>query len=141
MIIDTRIVDVRGQDYAQVESVQYADGSGIRFRLLVPVRIGAIVQAINGDEVVAEQRVDDFRGFSFDAVARDFKAGKLTDQGRAADECSGAPTHYLASQTVGDDTIVRLCDFHAKERGYGVDEYAGSCESNAQCDERGNLPL
>jgi len=43
--------------------------------------------------------------------------------------------HYVASQTVGDDELVRLCDAHANERGYGVDDYAGGCADSAKCDE------
>ena len=43
--------------------------------------------------------------------------------------------YYHASQTTGDDTIVRLCHHHAEAVAYGIDDYAGSAEPNALCDE------
>jgi hypothetical protein len=49
--------------------------------------------------------------------------------------CDGSVLYYHASQTTGDDTIVRLCRHHAEAVGYGVDHYAGSAEPNALCDE------
>jgi hypothetical protein len=51
------------------------------------------------------------------------------------DACDGFIAYYHASQTTGDDTIVRLCRHHAEAVGYGVDHYAGSAEANALCDE------
>lgn len=51
------------------------------------------------------------------------------------DNCNGSVMYYYALQTEGDDTIVRLCSHHAEAVGYGVDEYAGSAEANALCDE------
>lgn len=51
------------------------------------------------------------------------------------DNCDDSVMYYHASQTTGDDTIVRLCRHHAKAVGYGVDDYAGSAEPNALCDE------
>ena len=49
--------------------------------------------------------------------------------------CDDSIMYYHASQTTGDDTIVRLCRHHAEAVGYGVDDYAGSAEPNALCDE------
>ena len=49
--------------------------------------------------------------------------------------CEDSIMYYHASQTTGDDTIVRLCCRHAEAVGYGVDDYAGSAEPNALCDE------
>jgi len=43
--------------------------------------------------------------------------------------------YYHASQTTGDDTMVRLCGHHATAVGYGGDHYAGSAEPDALCDE------
>ena len=51
------------------------------------------------------------------------------------DNYDGSVMYYHASQTTGDDTIVRLCRHHAEAVGYGVDQYAGSAEPNALCDE------
>lgn len=51
------------------------------------------------------------------------------------DNCDGSVMYYHASQTAGDDTIVRFCRYHAEALGYGVDQYAGSAEPNALCDE------
>ncbi len=51
------------------------------------------------------------------------------------DKCDKSIMYYHASQTTGDDTIVRLCGHHAAAVGYGVDHYAGSAEPDALCDE------
>ena len=54
-------------------------------------------------------------------------------------ECGSSVMHYFASQTDGEDEIVRLCLRHAEERGYDEDDYAGSAASSARCDEmKGN---
>jgi hypothetical protein len=49
--------------------------------------------------------------------------------------CDGSVMYYYASQTIGEDTIVRLCRRHAEAVGFGVDHFAGSAEPNALCDE------
>jgi|SRR5688572_31980722 len=49
--------------------------------------------------------------------------------------CDKTVAYYHASQTVGEDELVRLCLSHAEERGYGPDNYAGSAAVGATCDE------
>src|SRR5262245_50934140 len=61
--------------YAVVNQIQYADGTGYSYRVIVPaVQSGAQCEVLNDKgEIVNRHEIVDFRTFSFDNVSRDIK--------------------------------------------------------------------